>query len=105
MSKLAKYSTPILSRKLSAALGQRSHVQQVYLSGIFPSRAAFVRAARAELGRALEGALPASRIATIEVNDVEPDAVADLFVTPKDVFTVGSDSRRLADLLPTPQQP
>lgn len=94
MPKLATYSTPILSNALSRALGQRSHVQQVYLSGSFPSRAAFVRAAKDQLGPLLEGSMPISRIADSgpAAEGVEAEM---LLVTPKDTFTVGSDSVRL----------
>jgi len=97
MPKLATYSTPILSNKLSAALGQRRHVQQVYLSGTFPSRAAFVRAAKEQLAGVLEEGLPTSRIASTDARGDE--AAATLFITPKDTVTVGTERVRASDLL------
>lgn len=89
------FTAPVLSTKLSGALGQRPHVQQVYLTGIFTSRTAFLKAIREDLGGVVEAPLR-DRISDPIASD-EP--VGTFYVVPKDVITVGGDRVELADLL------
>ncbi|BDZ52393.1 hypothetical protein GCM10025867_46340 (plasmid) [Frondihabitans sucicola] len=89
------FTAPVLSTKLSAALGQRSHVQQVYLTGIFPSRTAYIRAIRETLAGIVEPPLR-DRVDDGCDSD-EPEGT--FYVTAKDVVTVGGARVELVELL------
>lgn len=90
MPKLREFSAPVLSNKLSKALGQRSHVQQVYLMGVFPSRTAYLRAIKNDLLHVLDAVPSPDRVSDRDLTpDHENDEPGSFFVEPKDSVTVG----------------